>query len=152
MKFASMRGRTGRKRRDRAWRNAVRLALGAALAGAVLVGPGQALEVDRGGDFTFDIRNHTDMRKVGELSGITIKRDIPARVGLIECARWARRFGVRPYEAVVSGTLPNRRLRVWICAGNADNRLLSETYCKQMGMRYVRHDGPVVTCRFREET
>ena len=147
-----MRELAGRRSRHRSWRSVACLALGAALSAAVVVGPGRALEMDRGGDFTFDIRNHKDMRKVGELSGITIKRDIPPRVGLIECARWARRFGVRPYAAVVSGTLPDRRLRVWICAGDADNRLLSQTYCKQMGMRYVHHDGPVVTCRFREET
>jgi hypothetical protein len=134
------------------WRRWI-LAAAIAVAAAVAAGPpGAAVEIEDGGDFTFDIRSGKDMRLVGELSGITIKNDLPPRIGQQECARWARRFKVHPYRAVVSGNLPNRRTRVWICTGDADSRALSEIYCRQMKMYYVRHDGPVVTCRFREES
>ncbi|HEX9768068.1 MAG TPA: hypothetical protein VGA50_02750 [Kiloniellales bacterium] len=122
-----------------------------ALAVSAWTQAASAVEVTEGGDFIFDISNPGDMLEVGKLSGITIKKDIPPRVGRIECARWARQFGVHPYQAVVSGTRPDRSLRVWICAGEVDNRALSEAYCKDMGMVYVRHDGSVVTCRFREQ-
>ena len=121
------------------------------LAATACAGDAAAVEVTPGGDFVFDISDPRDMRKVGELSGITIKTDLPPRIGRVECARWARRFGVRPYKAVVSGTRPDRPTRVWICAGEVDSRELSEAYCADMGMAYVGHDGPVVTCRFREE-
>lgn len=122
-----------------------------ALAAAAWPGASAAVELTPGGDFVFDISKPGDMRKVGELSGITIKTDLPPRIGRIECARWARRFGVRPFKAVVSGTRPDRSTRVWICAGEVDNRELSEAYCQDMGMIYVGHVGPVVTCRFREQ-
>ena len=133
-----------------------RLAAAAAvLAGlAAFVGAaaeGRAVEVTEAGDFVFDISEPADMREVGRLSGITIKKDLPPRIGRIECARWARRFGVYPIVAVVSGTRPDRARRVWICAGEADNAALSGYYCRDMGMHYVRHDGPVVTCRFKED-
>ena len=133
-----------------------RLAAAAAvLSGlAVLVGAaaeGGAVEVTEAGDFIFDISEPADMREVGRLSGITIKKDLPARIGRVECARWARRFSVFPFVAVVSGTRPDRARRVWICAGEADNADLSAYYCRDMGMHYVRHDGPVVTCRFKED-
>ena len=39
------------------------------------------------GDFIFDIREPDDMTLVARLSGLSIKRDIPPRVGIIECAR-----------------------------------------------------------------
>ena len=39
-----------------------------------------------------------DMREVGRRSGITTKDDIPVSIGYVECRRWARRFGVRPFE------------------------------------------------------
>ena len=61
------------------------------------------------GDFIFDIREPDDMTLVARLSGLTIKRDIPPRVGIIECARWARQFSIRPFSAVHSATVPNRR-------------------------------------------
>ncbi len=117
--------------------------MGASAAGAV--------EVTPEGDFIFDISKPRDMREVGTLSGITIKNDLPPRIGHIECGRWARRFDVYPYEAVVSGSLPGRPTRVWICAGQADNEVLSKHYCQQMGMHYVGHEGSVVTCRFKKE-
>jgi hypothetical protein len=122
-----------------------------ALAAMAWAPAAMAFEVIEGGDFVFDISNPDDMVEVGKLSGITIKKDLPPRIGRIECARWARQFGVHPYQAVVSGTRPDRSLRVWICAGEADNRALSQAYCKDMGMEYVRHEGSVVTCRFREQ-
>ena len=110
--------------------------------------PASAVEVTESGDFVFDISDPKDMRTVGELSGITIKRDLPPRIGRVECARWARQFDVYPFQAVVSGTRPDRARRVWICAGEADSAVLAKHYCRDMGMRYVHHDGPVVTCRF----
>ena len=110
-----------------------------------------AVEYEDSGNFTFDIRNAEDMRLVATLSGLTVKRDIPPKVGVAECARWARRFGIRPFEAVASATIPNRRARVWVCIGNADNELLSRSYCRQMQMKYVSHEGPVVTCRIGKD-
>ena len=104
------------------------------------------------GDFIFDIREPDDMTLVARLSGLTIKRDIPPRVGIIECARWARQFSIRPFSAVHSATVPNRRGRVWICTGNANSKRLSRSYCKQMGMTYVRNDGPIVTCQLGNDT
>ena len=118
---------------------------------AFLVTGAIAVEYDNSGNFTFDIRNAEDMRLVARLSGLTIKHDIPSKVGVAECARWARQFGVRPFEAVTSATIPNRRARVWVCIGNADNESLSQSYCRQMQMKYVSHEGPVVTCRIGKD-
>ena len=106
----------------------------------------QAIESTDQGELVFDIDNPDDMREVGSRSGIQIKDDIDTAIGTFECRRWARQFGVRPYRAVVSGTLPGRRLRVWICSGKADSRKLSELYCRELGMVYKRHRGSVVTC------
>ncbi len=138
-----------RPARWRQWTLAAAVAVAAALAASP---PGAAVEIEDSGDFTFDIRSGKDMRLAGELSGIIIKNDLPPRIGKMECARWARRFNVHPYQAVVSGNLPNRPTRVWICTGDADSQALSVIYCRQMKMYYVRHQGPVVTCRFREES
>ena len=104
------------------------------------------------GDFIFDIREPDDMTLVARLSGLTIKRDIPPRVGIIECARWARQFSIWPFSAVHSAMVPNEKGRVWICTGNANSKRLSRSYCKQMGMTYVRNDGPIVTCQLGNDT
>ena len=104
------------------------------------------------GDFIFDIREPADMTLVARLSGLTIKRDIPPRVGIIECARWARQFSIWPFSAVHSAMVPNQKGRVWICTGNANSKRLSRSYCKQMGMTYVRNDGPIVTCQLGNDT
>ena len=104
------------------------------------------------GDFIFDIREPADMTLVARLSGLIIKRDIPPRVGIIECARWARQFSIWPFSAVHSAMVPNQKGRVWICTGNANNKRLSRSYCKQMGMTYVRNDGPIVTCQLGNDT
>ena len=104
------------------------------------------------GDFIFDIREPADMTLVARLSGLTIKRDIPPRVGIIECARWARQFSIWPFSAVHSAMVPNQKGRVWICTGNANSKRLSRSHCKQMGMTYVRNDGPIVTCQLGNDT
>ena len=100
----------------------------------------------------FDIDQDADMREVGERSGIRTLDDAPLSLGLQECRRWADQFGIRPYRAVVSGTLPGRPGRVWICAGPADHEGLSRTYCQQMGMRFVRNEGSKVTCRLPDRS
>ena len=123
------------------------------LVTAVLISVGtavpvaQAIETTELGELVFDIDKPEDMREVGSRAGIQIKDDIDTAIGYFECRRWARQFGVRPYRAVVSGTFPGRRMRVWICSGKADSRKLSELYCRQLGMVYKQHRGSVVTCR-----
>ena len=119
-----------------------------ALVLAALIPPRlAAFEIADGQYFVFDIDNDADMREVGKRSGIKTFDDRPLSLGLQECRRWADQFNVRPYRAVVSGTIGENPGRVWICADPADSDLLSELYCKQMQMGYVKHERSVVTCR-----
>jgi len=134
------------------WRKVLSKAALVVLAAAGLGGvPAGAFEINAAGDFVFDIRDADDMREVARLSGIELKSDLPPRIGRVECARWARRFGIDDFAAVVSGRAPGKPNRVWVCTGDADSRELSEAYCRQIAMTYVGHDGPVVTCRFKEQ-
>jgi len=125
---------------------------GLALAGLLMAQSGLAFELMPDGFFVFDIDQDADMRAVGERSGIRTRDDAPLELGMQECRRWADQFNVRPYRAVVSGTLAGRPGRVWICAGAANHEGLSRIYCQQMRMRYVRHEGSRVTCRLPDRS
>lgn len=114
--------------------------------------PLTAIEITPGGLFIFDINSDADMREVGTRSGIQTKEDAPLSLGIQECRRWANQFRVSPYRAVVSGTLPGRPGRVWICAGQANHEGLSRQYCQQMGMPFVKHEGSKVTCRMTDRS
>lgn len=111
----------------------------------------EAAHYTSNGNFVFDIREPSDMTLVARLSGLTVKRDIKPSVGIIECARWAHQFGIRPFSAVTSAISPNHKRRVWICTGNANNKHLSRSYCQQMRMKYFRNDGPIVTCKLGDD-
>jgi hypothetical protein len=118
----------------------------------VIAPPVAAIEITDSGYFIFDIDRPEDMRAVGERSGIRTKDDAPLSLGQQECRRWADQFNVRPYRAVVSGTLPGVPGRVWICSGKADNPRLSQLYCRQLGMAYVKNEGSIVTCRLPDRS
>jgi hypothetical protein len=132
--------------------NPFRRAVYALVLSALIPAAAWAGQINERGEFVFDINSAEDMRAVGERAGIRPEERSPMDLGVLDCGRWASRFNVFPYQAVVAGRLAGRPGLVWICSGAADSLELSEGYCKQIGMSYVKHEGSVVTCRIRNAT